>query len=374
MSESKRVLVAMSGGVDSSVAAALLKKQGYQVIGMHMQLWDHSKANLEERGGRCCSIADSHDARRVCDKIGIPYYVMNAQDVFYDKVVDYFIHEYLQNRTPNPCAQCNQHIKFNYLFQKADELDCEWIATGHYAQVMPDPLTQTAALKKSVDVQKDQTYFLFGLTQKALKRTLMPLGSLTKEMVRKLAQDFDLSVAHKADSQEVCFVGNEGYKSFIEERVAPSFRPKGLIRTVRGDVVGEHEGLYRYTIGQRKGLQLRVKEPDQYFVVGFEAKNHVLIVGLEKDLYQQELIASELNWIRPIHELRSFVCHAKIRSHHPETLCRVTSFESQRVRVEFDKPQRAITPGQAIVFYDESEVLGGAFIERVGLKEPHAAA
>lgn len=361
-----KVLVAMSGGVDSSVAAALLKAQGYDVVGVHMQLWDHGQANLERFSGRCCSLVDSNDARRVCDKLDIPYFVINAQDVFQEKVVDYFVHEYLQNRTPNPCAQCNTQIKFNYLYKKADELGCEWVATGHYSQVIQDPISGNASLLKAIDPQKDQTYFLFGLTQKALRRTLMPLGGLQKMYVRKLAEQYGLVNAQKPDSQEICFIGQEGYKEFIEKRTAVSLRPGGIIRTVSGETVGQHDGLHRYTIGQRKGLTLSGKDTDQYFVVGADAATQTLYVGPESALFHKTLFATDMNWIRPHDGMKGIRCRAKIRSRHDEAECVVTTFENGHAHVEFAEAQRAITPGQAVVFYDGDDCLGGGFIEKYG--------
>jgi tRNA-specific 2-thiouridylase len=329
--KNKKVLVAMSGGVDSSVTAALLKNQGYDVIGVHMQLW--SGGSEEKRKGRCCSTLDANDARKVCDQIDIPHYTINAQDVFKEYVVDYFVHEYLQSRTPNPCAQCNNQIKFSYLFQKADELGCHFVATGHYSRIVQDSSTQVYHLYKATDPQKDQSYFLFGCTQKALARTMMPLGSMNKSEVRRLAETFQLKVAQKPDSQEICFIGSEGYQQFIEKKVPLELRPSGRIQLADGTDLGEHQGLYRYTIGQRKGLQIQSKNHDQYFVTGFNAKTHTLIVGPEKDLFRKNLKASHTHWIRPIDPVDRIHCKARIRSQHKESACQVTCLENECISV-----------------------------------------
>jgi len=348
----------MSGGVDSSVTAAVLKRQGYQVIGVHLQLWNYQSQNQAQGKGRCCSLVDAHDAQRVCDLLDIPYYVLNAQDIFRKSVVDYFVDEYLENRTPNPCVQCNQKIKFHYLFQKADELGCRWVATGHYAQVSQDPVHELAHLYKGLDDQKDQTYFLFGLTQKALKRTLMPLGGLKKPEVRESAQQFHLAVAHKPDSQEICFVGREGYARFIEKQTS-HFPKKGMILDIHGNHLGEHIGLHYYTIGQRKRVPIQNHD---YFVVGFHQKKQALIVGPESFLLSSFLIASNVNWIQPFFH-QKIKCLAKVRSRHLEAPCEVSQLNEKQFRVKFDEPQRAITPGQAIVFYQNNEVLGGGWIQ-----------
>ena len=355
---SKKVLVGMSGGVDSAVTAALLRTQGYDVIGAHLELSTEFK-------GRCSTYHQAADAKKICEKLDVPFHAFDARDVFQSKVEDYFVHEYLQQRTPNPCVQCNKEIKFGYLLEKADELGCELIATGHYARVVHDEVTGKAQLLKAADLKKDQSYSLFALNQAILKRVLMPLGGIGQAMVKKLAMEFELEKDNPTSGQEICFGGQAGYAEFIDQRSAVGFRPRGTIRTMSGEILGDHWGLHHYMIGQTN-LPLAVKEPEKYFVVGFEMSNQGLIVGGPEFLLQKELLASRATWLREIYGVRGIRCHARISPSNPEAACRVTAFENGYVHVGFEEAQVAIRPGQAIVFYEGDEVLGGAFIDRVG--------
>ena len=302
----KKVVVAMSGGVDSSVAAALLKEQGFDVIGIALQTTDYSKYLSDDSGGSCCSIKDMEDARRVAEKIDIPFYVLDTEKTFDHNVVDYFVNDYLQGRTPNPCVMCNTKVKFNHLYKKALDLGADFIATGHYAKVSKE-VDLGYCLWRSTDEAKDQTYFLFNLTQRQLERTLFPVGHLTKPEVRKLAETFGLLTAEKPDSQEICFVPANNYSKFIEGRTAPTQRKAGYIVTVDNRVLGEHDGIYKFTVGQRKGLgaaldrakQMGVPNVDELAVVKLDPLKGLVILGDDKALQQWGLLVNHVNFIVP---------------------------------------------------------------------------
>ena len=367
----KKVVVAMSGGVDSSVCAAILKKQGFEVVGIALQTTDYSKYLKDDSGGTCCSIKDMEDARRVAEAIDIPFYVLDTEKTFDANVVDYFVAEYMQGRTPNPCVMCNTKVKFNHLYRKAMDMGADYIATGHYAKVSHEP-DLGYCLWKARDEQKDQTYFLFNLTQNQLQRTLFPLGNLTKPEVRKIADELGLPVAVKPDSQEICFVPQDGYISFIESRVAPGHMRPGYIVTMDDRVLGNHAGIYKFTVGQRKGLgeaimfakSLHLPYADDLYVTRIDSVTNKVVVGTEKDLLQSGLIASNVNWISPPDLRQPKLVQARIRHRSTPMDAELRLLGDNRIEARFAEPQRAITPGQACVFYDGNLCLGGGWIQQ----------
>ncbi len=356
----KKVMIGMSGGVDSSVAAAILLEKGYEVIGVTMQIWpDMEEERLKTEGG-CCSLSAVDDARRVANKLGIPYYVMNFKEVFEKKVIDYFTEEYINGRTPNPCIACNRHVKFDALLNKAVSMGIDYIATGHYAKVEFDETSKRFLLKKSVTDRKDQTYALYNLTQEQLARTLMPIGDYEKDRVRELAKELGLTVATKPDSQEICFVEDNDYAGFIEKNTDYKVKPGNFVDT-KGKILGRHNGIIHYTVGQRKGLGITFGKP--MFVVGIDAKNDNVVLGEEGEVLSDSLTASDLNFIS-IEKLDGpMSVEVKIRYSARPAVATITPAGEGQVKVEFDIPQRAITPGQSVVFYDGDVVVGGGVIE-----------
>lgn len=354
----KRVVVGMSGGVDSSVAAYLLKEAGYEVIGVTMQIWqDEDQATMEENGG-CCGLSAVDDARRVAQALDIPYYVMNFKEEFRTNVMDYFITEYLAGRTPNPCIACNRYVKWESLLKRSMDIGADYIATGHYAQIerLPDG---RFSLKKSATAAKDQTYALYNLTQEQLSHTLMPVGAYTKDEIRAIAEKIQLPVAHKPDSQEICFVPDHDYAKFIEENSDADIRPGNFVNT-KGEVIGTHKGITHYTIGQRKGLNLSMGHP--VFVAEIRPETNEVVIGENEDIFSKELFADRLNYMSRADFDDGMAVMAKIRYNHKGSLCRLYHEGEDRVRCIFEEPQRAITPGQAVVFYDGNYVLGGGTI------------
>jgi tRNA-specific 2-thiouridylase len=350
----KRVVVAMSGGVDSSVCAGLLKDEGFEVIGITMQIWQRS----QDWGG-CCGAATIGDAQKVAYKLGIRHFVLNFRDVFREKVITNFCQEYQEGRTPNPCIRCNQYLKFDTLFKKAKQLGADYIATGHYARIEYNKETNRYLLKKGVDAQKDQSYVLYMMTQEQLSYTLMPLGNFTKDKIRKIAKEKDLPVADKAESQEICFIPDNDYGKFIQKNAYGQSTP-GPIINKEGETVGKHRGIIFYTIGQRKGIGIADKRP--LYVASIDREHNAIVVGNKEDVYGDELVADNVSFVY-MEELKSPIkAMAKIRYLHSAAQARVSTLDNDRIKVKFATPQWAITPGQAVVFYDDDIVIGGGTI------------
>ncbi len=358
----KKVLIGMSGGVDSSVAAAVLLEMGYDVVGVTMRLWDGEEINGSFAEGTCCSLSAVEDARRVAYKLGIDYHVLDFRSEFDKHVVDYFTREYQSGRTPNPCIACNKYIKFDAMLKKADMLGAEYIATGHYAKVEFDENLNRYLLKKSNAARKDQTYALYGLTQRQLSRIVMPLGDIgDKETVRQKALELDLPVADKPDSQEICFVPDQDYAGFITRRSGDSCKKGNFIDT-QGNVLGEHNGIIHYTVGQRKGLGITFGKP--MFVIKIDPQTNEIMLGEKGSEFSDCLYANHLNFI-PFDQLRNPMrVKAKIRYSAQEADAEISMIDEELLKVEFDNPQRAVTPGQAVVLYepDSDIVIGGGLI------------
>jgi tRNA-specific 2-thiouridylase len=357
-----RVVVAMSGGVDSSVAAALLVERGYDVIGMMMRLWSEETV-AGGAANRCCTPDQMADARRIADKLGIPFYVLDTKEVFRNTIVDFFIDQHRQGYTPNPCLECNRHIRFEYLLNNALALDADYLATGHYARIAQDD-NGRFLLKAGLDDRKDQSYVLSVMGQEQLSHVMFPVGEFAKTEVREIAARFGLPTASKKDSQDLCFLGDNDYRRFLRDH-APEVMNAGAIVRRSGEVVGEHGGLANYTIGQRKGLGVFGAEP--LYVIGMNPAQNTLIVGTAEELGGSELTAKRVNWVSGITPTEPFQAGVKIRYKAKPVPAMITPLEGGRMQIVFDAPLRDITPGQGAVMYDGDVCLGGGIIERLSL-------
>lgn len=356
----KKVVVGMSGGVDSSVAAYLLQKEGYDVIGVTMQIWQDEEVEVQEASGGCCGLTAVDDARRVSNKLNIPYYVMNFKNEFQTSVIDYFIKEYQEGNTPNPCIACNRYVKWESMLRRSLNIGADYIATGHYAKVIQLE-NGRYTIKKSVTASKDQTYALYNLTQEQLAHTLMPVGDYSKDEIREIAKEIDLRIHNKPDSQEICFIPDNNYAKFISENTKEEIK-EGNFVTSDGKVIGRHKGIIHYTIGQRKGLNLSMGYP--VFVLAIRPDTNEVVIGNSDEVYSNTLYAKGLNFMS-IEDLEGeMIVDAKIRYSHKGAKATIKKIDKDTVQCVFDEAQRAITPGQAVVFYDGDIVVGGGTIQR----------
>lgn len=357
----EKVVVGMSGGVDSSVAAYLLKEQGYDVVGVTMQIWQDEEEEQKQDNGGCCGLSAVDDARRVAQVLGIPYYVMNFKKEFKQQVIDYFIKEYTAGRTPNPCIACNRYVKWEALLKRSLQIGADYIATGHYARIEKLPGGRYA-IRKSVTAAKDQTYALYNLTQFQLAHTLMPIGDYEKDEVRKIAQECGLPVAHKKDSQEICFVPDKDYAGFIEKQPGVSVPGPGNFVDTNGKILGQHKGICHYTIGQRRGLDIAAGH--RIFVTQIKPETNEVVIGENTDTFTDRVVCDQINYMAMEGLESPRRVFAKIRYNHAGEYCRIEQTEDGKILCIFEKPVRACTPGQAVVFYDGEYVLGGGTICR----------
>ena len=356
--QNKTVVVGMSGGVDSSVAAYLLKEQGYNVIGVTMQIWQQEDSCTVEKNGGCCGLSAVEDARRVCDLLDIPYYVMNFRDEFKKTVIDDFVSEYVAGRTPNPCIRCNRDVKWEALLNRSLEIGADYIATGHYAKISHLNNGRYAVVKSVTD-KKDQTYALYNLTQKQLEHTLFPIGEYEKSEVREIASRIGLLVANKKDSQEICFIPDDDYGRYLRESGVTLPKPGSFVDK-SGKVLGTHKGIHQYTIGQRKGLGISAEKP--LYVCDIDVDNNLVVLGSNDDVFGDSLLCNTINYMGTDKFCDGQIVSAKIRYGSREEKCKLTNVSEDVIRCDFVNPVRAITPGQAVVFYDGDAVLGGGII------------